>query len=789
MRVAALTLGALSVALVAAFLWLRTSLPETDGTLQVAGIDRPVDILRDANGFAHIFAGTEDDAWFGVGFVHAQDRLWQMELMRLVGQGRLAEVLGKRALGSDEMMRTLGFYRLATEDYNHLVPPVQHALVAYAAGVNAYLAAHAGALPPEFVLLRHRPAPWRPADSLVWGRIMALRLSTNWYGEALRATLAARLTPAQLNTLWPGSGAKRAAADPPAARDVAELAQRLIDRFPATLAPLEASNVWAVDGSRSETGGPLLANDPHLGYSAPILWYLVQVSAPGLAVTGATAPGVPFVLLGHDARVAWGFTSAETDTEDLFVEKIDPTDPDRYLAPGGPRPFVTRRETIKVRDAKPVTLEVRATRHGPVVSSLAPGLAHSIVPPGHAIALAATALRPIDRTPEAIWRLDHTRRGADVAAALRLMDLPAQNVAYADADGHIGMVTAGLEPIRKSGDGLAPMPGWTGAYDWNGFVPFDALPHRLDPPSHRLVNANDAPAAHASPYFLGRYWGPAFRAQRIRHLLDAKSRQNVATMEAIQGDVVSDMARDLKPLMLTISPIDPRAREAVALLRGWDGTMDADRSEPLIFVAWLDALVRRIAADEMGPAFESWRGLHPRFVRRVLTRDTSWCDDVKTKPVETCHDQLDAALDDALAALRKIEGHDIADWRWGDRHMAQFRHVPFGYVPVLRRLFDVSVPIGGGDYTIDRAAMALAGPTPFAAVHGPGFRAVYDLADLERSRFVIATGQSGNPFSRHYDDLTDTWHRVAGFTIELGHDLLETTAAGRLRLVPRPPGG
>ncbi len=786
MRALPVAAAAVALALVAGFLWLRTSLPETDGRMHVAGLDRPVDILRDGYGVPHIFARSEDDAWFGVGFAHAQDRLWQMEVMRRAGQGRLSELLGKRAVGSDAMMRTLGLYRLAEADFAHLAPPVRRALVAYAAGVNAYIAAHAGALPPEFVLLGDRPAPWRPADSLVWGRIMALRLSTNWRTEALRAALSTRLTPRQMDDLWPAGGQRRAESGPPS--EAARLARMLLDRFPDTLAPIEASNVWAVGGARTQSGKPLLANDPHLGFSAPILWYLVQVSAPGLDVTGATAPGVPFVLLGHNARIAWGLASAETDTEDLFVEKLDPADPDRYLTPEGPRLFETRRETIAVRDAKPLTIAVRATRHGSVVSGLAPGLG-AAAGKGEVIALAATALRPVLGTAEAIWRLDHAGNVAGFRDALRRLDAPAQNVAYADVDGHIGVVTAGLAPIRKAVDGLAPVPGWSGAYDWTGFVPFDALPQRFDPPTHRVVNANGRPAPPDYPYFLGRYWTPPFRADRIRRLIDARPRHTASSMEEIQGDVVSEMARDLKPLMLAgAAPVDPRAREAVALLRGWDGTMDADRPEPLIFTAWLAALVRRIAADEMGPDFAAWRGLHPRFVRRVLTGDSAWCDDVTTRPVETCHGQLAAALDDALAALRKRTGDDIAKWRWGDLHFALFRHLPFGYVPVLRNLFDVTVADGGGAYTIDRAAMTLAEPTPFAAVHGPGLRAIYDLADLDRSRFMIATGQSGNPFSIHYDDLTEAWRDVRSFTIESDREWLDSTAVGRLRLVPRPTG-
>ena len=616
-----------------------------------------------------------------------------------------------------------------------------------------------------------------------------MRLGSNWRSEALRAALATRLTPRQLDELWPGDGETRAEIAPDAKRDFALLSDHLLATFPDTLAPIEASNAWAVAGARSASGKPLLANDPHLGFSAPIIWYLVQITAPGLSLTGATAPGVPFVLLGHNDRIAWGFTTAGLDAQDLFVERIDPTNPDRYLTPEGPRPFDMRRETIEVRDDAPVTIEIRATRHGPVVSSLARGAAAAAVPPGHVMALAATALQPRLRTAEAVWRLDHARDRSAFRDAVRRLDAPAQNVAYADTAGHIGLVTTGLVPVRRSGDGRSPAPGWTGTHDWTGFLPFEAMPQVFDPPSRLVANANDRPVPAGYPYFLGADWPATFRAARIARLIAHTARHSLATTAAIQGDTVSDAARAILPLMLVVTPVDPRARQAVALLASWDGTMAANRPEPLIFTAWVDALVRRIASDELGPSFAAWRGLHPAFLRQVLTRDRAWCDDVTTAMVETCPGQIAAALDDALAAIRPRAGEDIASWRWGDQHRAIFRHLPFGYVPVLRRLFDVTAEVGGGAYTIDRADMALAGETPFAAVHGPGLRAIYDLADLARSRFVLATGQSGNPFSRHYADMTAMWRQVGSFQIESDRARLTESARGRLLLVPERSGG
>jgi len=754
-RVLAGLVALVAVVLGAGYLWLRTSLPDTGGTATVAGLSARVEIARDANGVPHIRAQSASDAYYGLGYVHAQDRLWQMEGMRRLVAGRLAEIGGPRALRSDRYMRLLGLYALAEASFAALSPDAQAALEAYARGVNAFIAGHGGAWPPEFYAARIAPEPWTPADSLVWGRLMALRLTGNWMSEVLRVRLAERLTPAQIGDLWPddqdGAPATISAALAPA---VARALQAAADAVPVALHRTSASNAWTIDGRRSATGKPILANDPHLGLSVPGVWYLARLTAPGLDVSGATAPGVPFTVLGHNDRIAWGLTTTESDTQDLYLERLVPDRPGHYETPEGPQPFALRTEVIKVRGGADVEMTVRSTRHGPVVSDLEPDAA----PAGQVVALAWTGLRPHDTTAEAVYRLNRARDWESFRAALRLWQAPQQNLVYADIDGNIGFLAPGLVPVRRSGRGLAPVPGWDDAYGWSGFIPFEDLPQTFRPASGRIVNANHRIVGPDYPYWLGDGWSEPYRAKRIFDRLDAAPRHTVEANAALQNDIVSLDVPDLLPVLLAAGPFEGRAGAAAALLRRWDGAMDRRRPEPLIYTAWLRALNRALYADELGPQFGDYWGLRPLVVRRMLTERTAWCDDVTTPAAETCPMQVRAALDRALDELAQAYGDDMAGWRWGAAHVARFRHSLFGWVPVLRDIADIEVEADGGAHTVNRAQPRIGSEAnPYADVHGPGLRAVYDLADLANSRFMIATGQSGNPLSAHYRDTTERW--------------------------------
>ena len=763
------------------YFYLRSSLPQTDGRLVVRGPKAEIRIARDAEGVPLIAALNEEDAAFGLGFVHAQDRLFQMELQRRYGTGRLAEIFGPEAVTIDRQMRVLGLYRAAETEVPFLSSTVRRGLEAYAAGVNAFLASRRGALPPEFLLLRFAPEPWRPADSLVWGKLMAVQLGGNYRGELLRARMARTVPAGDLAFLYP-EYPKDA---PTTLSDMLPIYRRLaLDALyaalPPVVGPIFASNNWVVDGRHSASGKPLLANDPHLEFGAPGFWYLARLETPQHQIAGGTAAGSPFVLVGHNERIAWGLTTTTADVEDLFVERIDPVDPGRYLTPEGSAAFASRRETILVRGQTPVDITIRTTRHGPVLSDvLPPGAAD----PGFALALAATFTIPEDRSAEALWEINRATDWPSFREALRNFVGPMQNIVYADVDGTIGFIAPGLVPIRRSGEGWLPVPGWTGEYDWVGFVPFAELPSAINPPSGHFVSANNKIVPAAYPYFLSRDWDLPNRAERIEALLATTPIQTPALSAAIEADTLSLMARRLVPLMTRISTADEASDEAIRRLRRWDFHMDRDRVEPLLFTAWLREFSRETLFDRLGDAATGYWDLRPRVMEAVLTEHKDWCDDPKQPGHRGCSVRLTDSLKTALAQLRQVYGADITQWRWGRAHVAMFANPVFSRIPVLRDWLDISIPTSGGYDTLDRGPSTIRDDArPFAQHFGAGLRIITDLAAPNGSTMMITPGQSGNPVSGHFADLLLRWRDFAWLAPD------RSKAVATLVLAPEPLG-
>ncbi|MDH3700791.1 MAG: penicillin acylase family protein [Alphaproteobacteria bacterium] len=779
-------LAVLAAALVV--LWLRGSLPMTSGTVELAGLTGKVEIIRDTDGVPHIFADAENDAMFALGYVHAQDRLWQMETMRRVGAGRLSEITGPETLRIDRFVRTFGLYRLAERQAAALTGAARHLSDAYTKGVNAFLTSHDGPLPPEFFLLGHRPEPWRTADSVVWARVMALQLSKNWRTELLRLRLTKRLTPEQIDDLWPGDGPDGpvtlpATANAPAKATTLQL-EKVWAALPDALAPVDASNAWVLDGSRTASGKPILANDPHLGFTKPVLWYLARIETPTLSLTGATVPGVPLLVLGHNTHIAWGMTTTGGDVEDLYLERLDPKDPTRYLTPDGPRAFETRVERIGVKDQEPVELTVRETRHGPVISDIAgsAGDGHSDT---HVLAVAAPSLRPDDRTAAALFAINRAKNWQDFTAATRDFHAPQQNLFYADTGGGIGMITPGRVPVRAGHDGGRPANGEDASHDWNGFVSADAVPSVRNPDAGFIMNANNRLVGDGHPHRLARDWDAPFRAERLLEILPGARAHAMADSAALQMDILSPAARRLVPFLTNFAPETDRQKAALALLRAWDFRMRRDRPEPQIYAAWLHDIMRALAADELGPLFKDYRRPRSRFILNVLQNRPRWCDDVTTERAETCAETLRAALDKTLDRLTADHGDDMAGWRWGARHRAYFPNRFFAAIPVIGDLASTKIETDGGDHTVNRGQTVRRGNNRHSHTHGAGLRAVYDLADLANSRFMIGTGQSGNPFSPHYGDLTARWRDGKHLTIGGNRDEVRARAAGILTLVPK----
>lgn len=785
LRGAAWLLALLLLLLLGASLYLRGSLPQTRGTVTLPGLSAPVEVVRDEHAVPHIYAQNAEDALFALGFVHAQDRLFQMDFQRRVGAGRLSEVLGEATLETDRFLRTLGVYRVAERTLPNLSAQARGALDAYAEGVNAFLAGRRGPLPPEFLILGYEPEPWTPADSLVWMKMMAWDLGGNWDDELLRARLLRLLPPERVAELWPPYPGEAPVALP----DFSALYRELpLDRLwavsPKPLPPGAGSNNWAVAGGRSVTGAPLLANDPHLGLQAPSLWYFAHLSAPGLEVIGATLPGLPFVVLGRTDRIAWGFTNTGPDVQDLFIERLDPDDPGRYETPDGFEAFEERLEVIRVKDQEEVVLRVRESRHGPILSDVSETAAEvaDFSGEGYALAFSWTALRDDDNSVQAGLALNRARSWEEFREALQGFHAPQQNIVYADVDGNIGLYAPGRVPVRASGDGLVPVPGWTGEYDWTGFVPFGELPQAFNPPSGQLMTANHKLVGDDYPHFITHDWAEPYRAERIGVLLDAEPRHTLGSFRDLQADVRSRMAGEFLPVLLRAPVEDEGARALQELLAGWDSEMDADRPEPLVFSEWYRALTRLVLEDELGALFGDYWGFRPIFMRRVLADWGHWCDDVRTPRLETCEEMTARALAEASQVLRERYGDDPGRWRWGEAHYADHDHPVLGNTP-LGRFFNLRTPNGGDAFTVNAARYAL-DREGAAQTSGPGFRGLYDLSNLERSRFIHPTGQSGNPLSPFYRNLLTRWRDVEYLPMLTERAAVERGALGTLTLMP-----
>ena len=803
---AVFALAVLAVVVVAsAYFYLVQSLPHEEGEIRLGGLEKRVEVLRDSYGIPHISAASLDDAIYALGFVHAQDRLWQMEVSRRTAAGRLAEVFGEAALETDKFLRTLGVKRAAEANFKRLDKETSALLETYAAGVNAFMNTRP-VMPIEFWLTGAKFEPWTPADSLGWIKMMAWDLGGNWREELLRMRLAKTLSLARIHEFLPPYPGEA----PPEITDLRRL-YNSVEKEAVRLAEISGSepdfacetkwgsdpdfqiegmgsNNWVVSGARSATGKPLLANDPHLGLTAPAVWYFAHISAPGFDAIGATLPGVPAIVLGRNAHFAWGFTNTGPDVQDLYIERLDGAG--NYLSPEGPKAFTLHDEVIKVKGGEDVRLQVRVSRHGPVISDVSRS-AQEAAPRGHVIAMQWTALREDDLTMQSAVKIARAKDWPGFLGALRDFHTPQQNVVYADTQGNIGFVAAGRVPIRKPENDLkghAPAPGWTAKYDWAGFIPFSELPQAYNPADGTLMTANHRITPPGYPHYITSEWQPPYRANRIHELLGAVRNHSIGSFARIQGDVVSLPVRELLPRLAKVQPKSEPARRALALLAKWDGAMVADRPEPLVMAAWWREFSRAIYADELGDSFRGNWLLRAQFLINVLNdkeRQGRWCDNARTKSAESCDDLLASTLDAALADLRKRYGEDMGAWRWGAAHFARHEHRPFGRVSWLAPWFDITAPTPGDAFTVNVGRNRLEDAArPFANTHAASLRAIYDLGNLDNSLYIHSGGQSGNVFSPHYKSLTQAWAKGDYIPMVTDKKKIEAGGVKRLRLVP-----
>ncbi|HEV8655335.1 MAG TPA: penicillin acylase family protein [Candidatus Limnocylindria bacterium] len=735
-------------------------LPAVDADERLLGLHERVEVLRDKYGVPHVFASDPHDVFFAQGYVTAQDRLWQMDIYRRAAQGRLAEVLGEPALESDRFMRTLGLGRAAQLDVAVISDEARGFLEAYMEGVNKFVQQHGESLPLEFTILGYRPEPWTVVDTLAITKLQLYDAAGNYTQELLRASIAARLGPEVLTTLLPDASTNAVADDARAWALVAPLmSPGLAGDGPGALASVLGgagqglgSNCWAVAGARSATGKPLLAGDPHLPVRNPSIWYEVALDAGDLHLIGFSIPGVPGVVIGHNDRIAWSFTYAYADTQDLFVERQDPSDLRRYEFEGRMENATFTREVIKVKGrADPVVLDVAITRHGPI---LTPVLKEQKAQ----LALRWSALEGT-RTVEAVIGMGRARNFTEFRAAAALFVGATLSACYADAEGHIGYQLVGRLPDRKAGDGRLPVPGWSGDYDWRGLRPADDNPFLFDPPGGVVLNANNRPVDRATETGWEGEWDPGFRYAYLRNALADIRGADVARFRSLQSDVTSLPVERFRATILSARAASPLAAEGQGLVRQWDGVLGVDSAAAAVYEAWLVHMCERTFRDKLGPSlYEQYlTDGRPTFALYDLigSPSSTWFADLARGDAGDRDAIAALALEDAVRDLAKRLGPTMTSWRWGDLHTVSFEH-PLAAAKPLDLIFIIGPVRRAGDgYSPNNGAYSLL--RPFALRSHASERQIVDLADVDASLSVIPTGQSGQPYSPHWGDQTQLW--------------------------------
>jgi len=814
----------------------RRSFPQVDGVVTVAGLDGPVDIYRDSMGVPHIYADSLHDLFFAQGYVHAQDRFWQMDFWRHIGSGRLSEMFGESRVKTDAFLRTVGWRQMAEREWAELDPQSREILTAYADGVNAYLAAHQGsAVSLEYAVLGllnpdYEPEPWTPIHSLTWGKVMAWDLGGNMDTEIERAILLATLTPEQLADLYPeypadhpvivpaiGEGAYTPASSltvlPVRGVDYAGVAENiaLMEDLLGSLGPGIGSNSWVVSGDRTATGMPLLANDPHLGIRIPSIWYQISLHCRSEAegcfnVAGFSFAGVPGVVIGHNDNIAWGFTNVGPDVQDLYVERVNPENPNQYEVNGQWVDMELRTETIQVAGGEPVTITVRMTRHGPVVSDTYGSLnqessddepsfteqAGIDLPGQYVIALKWTALTEPSHVFDTIWDFNRAENFEQFRAAAPEFNVPAQNLLYADVKGNIGYQMPGSIPIRAAGDGSLPVPGWTDEYEWTGFIPFEELPWAYNPASGYIVTANNQVPPRDYAYLVNSpVYDYGFRAQRIVDMIEnAPGPIDIAYIQQMQGDSTSLNAEVIVPILMSLSFDDPALADLRdRTLAGWDYRETADSQAALVFETFWVRLLEEGFADDLPEDQAPGGGTRwYEIVRRLVDQpESAWWDDSTTDGVvETRDDIFRRAWAEAVASMQEAYGRNPDRWPdWGDEHFAWFPNESLGQsgIAPVEALFNRGpFPTGGGESIVNATGWSFS--DPFQIDWLPSMRMIVDLGDMRNSLTVHTTGQSGHAYHPHYVDMAPLWASVQYYPMLFAEQAIVDGAESHLRLEP-----
>lgn len=808
--------------------WLvQRPAPKYDGELELSDLDAPVEVRRDHHGIPHIYAQNEADLWRAQGFTHAQDRLWQMELNRRVAFGRVSELFGEVALEVDRFSRIVGFHRAAQAELDDLDEETIATLNHYCQGVNAYIRSRKGKMAAEFNLLRRQPELWSPLDVLAFGKTMSWSLSVNWESELIRLQLLGKLGPTLAADLEPdypeANPAIMEGVDTQESMRLLHTAGLILNEYEQLKGWLgvagpesgQGSNAWAVSAEKSATGRPLLCNDPHLVMSMPSAWYEMHLSCspppggagPGLHVSGASFAGAPGIIIGHNENIAWGLTNAFPDVQDLYIERPhmdnENASTPRFEFRGQWEEADVIREEIYLRNrARPIVEEVVVTRHGPLLTGLLRSdKTDAGFPDEPILTIAPLALRWIGHEPgkvlRSVLRLNRAQNWQEFDEALTDWTAPSQNFVYADREDNIAYRLAGAVPIRRNGNGLIPVPGWSGDYEWDGFIPDDELPRLLNPASGLLATANNKITGDDYPYVLTYEYMPGWRARRIEEMLTEKGRLTLRDMEQIQLDETSLYAKELTPLLTGHLSEDPYVRVAVNMLQDWGYHMDQESPAALVFQYTLLHLLDLTFGQKLGETAPGFMGkssssvfLINGFLLRAQTRllqllqnedDSPWYTDAATGRRRTKSELIETALKLAVHRLRKEVNPTPRKWAWGRMHQIRYSHT-LGSAPILGWLFNRGpYPIGGDATTPNQTGFMSELPPSLVQVQA-AYRQIYDIGDWDAAQSVTASGQSGHPISRNYADQIPMWLEGAYHKMPWTRAAVEETASRRLIL-------
>ena len=783
----------------ATLIYLYSAQSSPSGKRSIKGLGDGVVITFDESDIPHIKANSQSDALFALGYLHATERSWQLEMNRRIASGRLSEILGSETINIDRFIRTLGIKRAAEQQFDKYPVSAKRLLQAYADGVNAGNAQLGWALPVEYFLTGSKPGHWSPTDSVAWMLMMALDLGGNWHKELQRLELSQYLTTKQIWEVLPPFEVD----EPVTKMDFAKIyrdldvfnpktgpAHKRSKKLPATeLSNIDlpggkdgiGSNNWALSGKLTASGKPLLANDPHLGLSAPAIWYFAHLDAPGLNVLGGTLPGIPAVVLGRAEKFAWSFTNTNPDVQDLYIEQIDPNNPGMYRGPDGLLPFKVRQEIIDVKGAPSVNFIVKETRHGPVISDSYARAKRAIDTDRFALALRWTALDIENQSVAGLLDLNRAKDMDAFKQSLRKNYAPMQNVVMADIDGNIAYQAAGVAPKRLLHHGLygvAPAPGWEKQYDWNGYVPFEQLPASNNPEQGWIATANQRIIASNDPNPLTSDWDLSARYDRIVDLIKARNSYDLEYMKTMQADTLSLTSIPLLELFKSSVPSHPLGAKALEISKDFNGDMRVDSAAALIFNAWADQLTRNLFSRLSYIFSETYgdRNYRGALIAQMKNPNSPWCDNPKTQAIETCAEASNDAFNKALEFLSKEYGNDPSKWAWGKAHIAISEHRPLSKIPVLGKLFNLETPFPGDSNTINVGRLELLrSEHPYETLQAPSLRAIYDLSDLEKSLFIFQSGQSGWVQSKLYRNMVPLWAKNEYLPLQMKPDSSKRT--------------